>query len=94
MKAKINSIITQSTTSAATSLGHDSYQTYGLLPANGFVRLADLRAVLPFSDSTLWRMVAKGSFPKPLKLSARVTAWRAEDVRRWIDEQGSCELGE
>jgi predicted DNA-binding transcriptional regulator AlpA len=36
----------------------------------------------------LWRRVQARSFPQPMKLSARVTVWRAEDIRRWIVEQG------
>lgn len=43
--------------------------------------------VLPFSASTLWRLVGDGSFPKPIKFSERVTAWRVGDVRRWLAEQ-------
>ena len=62
--------------------------TYGALPATGFVRLSDLRPILPFSDSTLWRRVRSKTFPAPLKLSEKITCWRAEDVRQWLDEQG------
>lgn len=43
---------------------------------------------LPFSAPTLWRKVKDGTFPKPIKLSERVTAWRVGDVRAWIAEQG------
>ena len=32
----------------------------------------------------LWRKVKAGHFPKPVKLSERVTAWRVEDVRAWL----------
>ncbi|NDV12490.1 helix-turn-helix transcriptional regulator [Crenobacter caeni] len=68
------------------------------LPQTGFVRqpllVGDTRTgtpgVLPFSPSTLWRRVRAGTFPAPVKLSERVTAWRAEDVRRWLDEQGQA----
>ena len=41
-------------------------------------------ALLPFSSATLWRKVAAGTFPKPIKLSKRVTAWRVADVRSFI----------
>ena len=44
--------------------------------------------VLPFSGATLWRKVRDGSFPKPLKLSAGVTAWRVGDVRQWLNTCG------
>ncbi|MBX9265979.1 helix-turn-helix transcriptional regulator [Chromobacterium violaceum] len=65
------------------------------LPQTGFVRLPLLigevksgkPGVLPFSASTLWRRVRAGTFPAPIKLSDRVTAWKAEDVREWLDSQ-------
>lgn len=68
------------------------------LPQTGYVRLpllvGDARTgmpgILPFSPSTLWRRVRAGTFPAPVKLSKRVTAWRAEDVRQWLDEQGQA----
>lgn len=59
------------------------------LPETGFLRERQVLVFVPISKSTLWRRVDSGSFPAPVKLSPRVTAWRAEDVRRWIAEQGS-----
>lgn len=67
--------------------------TYGALPATGYVRLSDLRPIIPLSDSTIWRRVRLGTFPAPVKLSERITAWKAEDVRRWLDEQGQAAWG-
>jgi len=55
------------------------------LPDTGFLRQWQVLAFVPISKSTLWRRVNTGSFPEPLKLSARITVWRAEDLRRWID---------
>lgn len=65
------------------------------LPQTGYVRLPLLigdaktgtPGILPFSASTLWRRVKAGTFPAPIKLSERVTAWRAETIRQWLDEQ-------
>ena len=45
-------------------------------------------AFVPISKSTLWRRVQARTFPEPVKLSVRVTVWRAEDIRRWIDSHG------
>ncbi|MCB9973560.1 MAG: AlpA family phage regulatory protein [Rhodospirillales bacterium] len=62
---------------------------YGL-PETGYIRQSQLigsenqPAILPFSSATLWRKVKDGSFPAPVKLSERVTAWRAEDIRAWM----------
>jgi prophage regulatory protein len=58
------------------------------LPESGFIRQAQLIPhVVPFSSATLWRRCAKGLFPKPVRLSERVTAWRVGDVRDWLDNQ-------
>ncbi|WP_076565283.1 AlpA family phage regulatory protein [Janthinobacterium sp. TND4EL3] len=58
------------------------------LPATGFVRQANLIPnVIPFSAATLWRRVKSGEFPAPVKLSARVTAWRCEDVHAWMQSR-------
>ena len=60
------------------------------LPATGYVRQSQLiPAPVPFSSATLWRRVKAGTFPKPVKLSERVTAWRVEDVRAWLSAQGA-----
>jgi predicted DNA-binding transcriptional regulator AlpA len=59
------------------------------LPATGFVRQPLVLRLVPFSRSTLWRRVKAKSFPAPVKLSEGITAWRAEDIRLWIAEQGA-----
>ena len=59
-----------------------------VLPETGFLRQPQVLVLVPISKSTLWRRVQARSFPQPMKLSARVTVWRAEDIRRWIFEQG------
>jgi prophage regulatory protein len=56
------------------------------LPLTGFVRARLLLRLIPFSRATLWRRVKAGSFPGPVRLSEGITAWRAEDIRRWIQE--------
>ena len=58
------------------------------LPASGFLRQSQLiPAILPVSVSTLWRMVKRGDFPVPHKISQRVTAWCKDDVQRWLDDK-------
>lgn len=60
--------------------------TSTLLPEVGFIRQAQLvPAIVPFSNATLWRKVKDGTFPAPVKLSPRVTAWDVRQVRQWID---------
>lgn len=57
------------------------------LPETGFLRQPQVLVFVPISKSTLWRRIQARTFPEPLKLSPRVTVWRAEDIRRWITEQ-------
>jgi prophage regulatory protein len=60
-----------------------------VLPKTGFVRQSQLVPdVLPFSSATLWRLVKAGKFPSPVRLSDRITAWRIEDVRAWMQTRG------
>ena len=58
------------------------------LPETGFLRQPQVLAFIPISKSTLWRRIQARTFPEPVKLSQRVTVWRAEDIRRWIAQQG------
>ena len=66
---------------------------FDALPDSAYVREAQLvqsptrpdsTAPLPFSAPTLWRKVKAGTFPKPAKLSERVTAWNVGAVRAWL----------
>ncbi len=66
------------------------------LPSTGYLRLPQIvgnlkaepptPALIPISKSTWWQGVKDGRFPKPVKLSARTTAWRVEDIRALIDQ--------
>jgi prophage regulatory protein len=57
----------------------------GDLPVTGYVRQSQLiPTIVPFSSATLWRAVKAGRFPRPVKLSDGVTAWRVEDIRAWM----------
>ena len=73
---------------------------FDALPDSAFMRESQLvqspkrpesHAPLPFSAPTLWRKVKAGTFPKPFKLSERVTAWKVGDVRCWIKAQTSAQ---
>ena len=47
------------------------------LPTEGFIRVKQITRFIPFSRTTIWRKVKAGQFPRPVKLSDSVTAWRA-----------------
>ena len=86
---------TTSNTAAPTAPSIPSFDT---LPDSAYIREAQLiqsprhpdrPAPLPFSAPTLWRKVKAGTFPKPTKLSERVTAWKVGDVRAWMAAQAA-----
>jgi predicted DNA-binding transcriptional regulator AlpA len=59
------------------------------MPEIGYVRQSPLiPAIFPFSQATLWRKVKAGTFPQPVKLGPRITAWKVEDIRDWIEHLG------
>jgi prophage regulatory protein len=41
--------------------------------------------IVPFSSSTLWRLVRAGSFPEPVRVSKNIVAWRASDIEVWFN---------
>jgi prophage regulatory protein len=54
------------------------------IPETGFLRLRQVLTVIPVCKSYWWAGVKSGRFPKPIKLSARCTVWRVEDIRELI----------
>lgn len=53
-----------------------------------FLREKQVLQHFPVSRSELWNRVRDGRFPAPVKLSARVSAWRSGDVMRVLAEYG------
>lgn len=51
---------------------------------------AGRQGLVPFSSATLWRKVKACEFPAPVKLSDRVTAWRVEDIRAWMQSKNAA----
>ncbi len=52
-------------------------------------RLLRLPAVLKITGlkkSTVYASAKAGTFPKPVRLGSRAVAWRADELKRWIDE--------
>jgi|688.fasta_scaffold239880_3 prophage regulatory protein len=50
-------------------------------------RAAGVARSLAVAESTIWRWVASGKFPKPIKLGERVTVWDMDEIDEFIAEQ-------
>lgn len=63
------------------------------IPTFGFLRLPQVLAIFPISKSAWWEGCRTGRFPKPVKLSARTTVWRSEDIRAFIERVSNQQDG-
>ncbi len=63
------------------------------LPDEALIRLSQILAwhIVPYSTSTFWRRCRNNEFPRPIKVSAGITAWRVGDVRRYLAQVGQNE---
>ena len=67
----------------------DNSHPIGTLPETGYVRQSQLiPAIFPFSSATLWRKVKAGTFPQPVKLGPRITAWKVARHPRFDPRRG------
>lgn len=49
------------------------------------LRLPAVLKMTGLGRSTLYRLIAEGAFPPPVKLAKRAVAWRQEEVQQWVD---------
>jgi prophage regulatory protein len=55
-----------------------------------YLRIKNLKEDLGISESTIWRLIKKGDFPKPVKLSANCTAFKSDEVDAWKASRGAA----
>lgn len=67
----------------------------GYLPsgnnAGGFLRLNQVLDLIPVGKSTIYYLMQKGTFPKQVKLGAKLAVWRKSDIETYINNGGSHE---
>ena len=51
------------------------------------LRLPEVLHLCGISRSSLYEMVARETFPPPVRISARSVGWRAHDIHKWIDSR-------
>ena len=52
---------------------------------NTLLRLPEVLAITRRSKAQIYRDAASGTFPRPVKIGARASAWRCVDVQAWLD---------
>lgn len=53
------------------------------IPKSGYTRPKLVQVYFGFSAATYWRKVKNGTFPKPVKLSAAITANKNSDLAEY-----------
>lgn len=48
------------------------------------IRVEEVCRRTTLNRSTLYRAIAQGTFPRPVKITARASAWRVSEVNDWI----------
>ncbi len=48
------------------------------------IRLKQVMECTGLARSTVYKFIAEGDFPKPVKLGVRVAAWVESEIRQWI----------
>lgn len=68
--------------------GQEMQPLHALQLADALLRLKTVTQATGLSSATVYRKLAAGDFPEPVRLGARCTRWKAADLRAWIRAQG------
>lgn len=55
------------------------------------LRLPEVRAAIGLSSATVFRMVKRGDFPKPLRIGRSAIGWPQSAVAEWIASRATTE---
>lgn len=51
------------------------------------VRIKQVVEMVGFSKPTIYRLINKGTFPKPFNISTNCVVWRVSAIEDWIKER-------
>ncbi|MCP5451468.1 MAG: AlpA family transcriptional regulator [Gammaproteobacteria bacterium] len=52
-----------------------------------FIRLPEVCRTVGLPKSTVYKLMTEGDFPRPVKLTSRVSAWLEEEIDGWKQER-------
>ena len=58
-------------------------------PVGGFSRIGQIQAKLPLSRSKIYRDIEAGRFPRQVKIGARASAWRNDELNAYLAKLGA-----
>lgn len=63
------------------------HQSRPVVPRDRLIRLPDVEAATGCKKSTIYMLLRQGTFPKPIRLSARMVAWSETAVLQWVQDR-------
>ncbi|SDX69564.1 transcriptional regulator, AlpA family [Albimonas donghaensis] len=55
------------------------------------LRRREVETLISLSRSTIYMMIADGSFPRPIRLGKRAVGWRESIVLAWLESRKSSQ---
>ena len=52
---------------------------------SNLIPLPELIKRLKISKTSIYRMIKAGKFPRPLRLGARASRWREDEIMQWVE---------
>ena len=49
------------------------------------IRLEEVKKITCKSKTTIYKDIAAGTFPAPLKIGVRAVAWRLSEIKMWLE---------
>jgi len=54
---------------------------------NRMIRPAEAVKILGISKSTMYQLISSGILPRPVRLGARATAFRLDELEAWLESR-------
>jgi prophage regulatory protein len=51
------------------------------------IKLNEVKTLTTLSRSTIYKKIAEGTFPAPIKLGDRAVAWLETEIVNWIEQR-------
>ena len=56
-------------------------------PFKSLLRFRQVREIVPLSRSEIYRRIALGQFPRPVKLGERAVAWDSDQIQAYVRDK-------
>ena len=54
---------------------------------NKIIKLGSVKELTTFSESTIYRLMSQGKFPKQVKLAERSCGWVESEIEEYLDKR-------